>query len=211
MNNYKVYILSGFIIILLLIVIIYPQKIVALTWSKGYYLGSNLDNNNYRVISYFTDPNTAANKLAKINHFNESLISYLNHKCNSGECNARQESIRDNLIHRYSSESLIENDPPTSVNTSYTQFKGKVLAICLREKETGQNNFENDDTLKFVDLHELGHVSSNSFGHNNEFWNNFRTLLHIAEEANMYTPINYSEHPLRYCGVDVHQNPYYWD
>jgi len=211
MNRIVACITVAFIIIMLLIVIMYPQKIASMTWSDGNYINSDLDDNSYRVISAFTNMNIASNKLSRLNTFNESLISFLDHKCDSGQCNIQQRSIRDNLITRYTSESLIENDPSGTKNTSYTQFKGKILAVCLREKDSGENRFENDESLKFVDMHELGHISSNSYGHNGEFWSNFEALLHIAEEADLYNPVDYSKYPLRYCGVDVNTNPYYWD
>lgn len=203
-------ILIAIIVISLLLIIIYPHKLASLTWSDGDYIESNLDNNTYRVINGFNNMDTAADKLSSINIFNESLISYLNHKCDDGHCNARQQSILYNLQNRYDSATLMENNPSTTVNTSYTQFKGKIIAVCLREKESGQNRFEDDNTLQFVSLHELGHVSSNSYGHNDEFWNNFEALLHIAaDDAKIYEPVDYSKYPLKYCGVNIYTNPYF--
>lgn len=199
------------IIVLILLIIIYPHKLVAITWPAGEYLNSPIDNREYRAISYFHNPDEAVDKLANVNNFNESLISYFGNKCNHNECNQHQERMLYNLQTRYDPNALIENDPSTPHNTSYTQFKGKIFAVCLREKDTGRHDFEDYNTLKFVSLHELSHVSADSYGHNDEFWLNFKTLLHLAKESNLYKPIDYSVHPLRYCGVDVYTNPYYWN
>ena len=75
MIKYQSYILSGFIVVIMILLLIYPHKLIELTLNKSEYLNSNIDENEYRVINYFTDSNMAANKLAKLNYFNESLIS----------------------------------------------------------------------------------------------------------------------------------------
>jgi len=194
-----------------MLIIIYPHKIASFGWPSGIYTNSLIDGKEHRVISHFSNHETAADKLAYINKFNESLILYIDNKCNHKYCNSQQQKIMRNLNNRYKPESLIENDPSSEYNTSYTQFKGKIVAFCLREKDTGNNNFETSEALKFVSIHELAHISATSYGHNNEFWSNFKSLLHLAKEANIYEPVDYSLHPLRYCGVDVGSNPYFWN
>ena len=38
----------------------------------------------------------------------------------------------------------------------------------------------------FVAIHELAHIASETIGHNDEFWNNFKFLLDNAVEIKIY-------------------------
>lgn len=192
-----------------MMVIYKPVWILAPSFIGSRYVTSSLDNNKYRVINYFDDQRLAADKLSMLNTFNEDIIDYITAKCKNDSCNYTQQKIAINLPRRYNPDSLIENDPKSAKDTSYSQFKGKLLSVCLREKITGGNELHDNNTLKFVDLHELSHIASNSYGHNKEFWNTFEQMLHEAAESDLYTPIDYSESPINYCGVAVNYNPYY--
>ena len=66
-----------------------------------------------------------------------------------------------------------------------------------------------ESTLTFVAIHELSHVASVSIGHKTEFWQNFKFLLENAKEAGIHNPIDYKNQPANYCGMDIHDNPYY--
>ena len=82
------------------------------------------------------------------------------------------------------------------------------MALCLREKK-GNHPFHDYNTLQFVMIHEMAHITSISEGHNQEFINNFRFLLREAKALGYYEPINYSKTPIDYCGIKVTNNPYY--
>ena len=95
--------------------------------------------------------------------------------------------------------------------STYTINKGELIKICLRKKKDGKP-LHNLNTLMFVVIHELAHVMSVSIGHNKEFMDNFRFLLREADDIDIdYTPIDYSEDNMTYCGVKVSHNPYYND
>lgn len=82
-------------------------------------------------------------------------------------------------------------------------FKGantknkKVITICLRNPKTGEYYPEN--TLMYVLLHELAHVISPTYGHDENFKARMNRLLFEAKEMGMYDP----EIPIpsMYCGV----------
>ena len=66
-----------------------------------------------------------------------------------------------------------------------------------------------ENTLTFVAIHELSHIASESIGHNDEFWKNFKFLLEYAEKIKIYKPIDYKKNPKNYCGMRITDNPYY--
>jgi hypothetical protein len=182
---------------------------------------SNLDGSCYKVVSSFA-PDThlkAANELAKINQFNSKLITYLRNaylwnpaKQNSPDIrDAEIRSIAENLIKNYNPNVLKENDPGSTKNTSYVLEKGASVAFCLREKKTGQNEFENDDMITFVNLHEVSHLAMRYHDpdHSMDFWKTFKLVEEVAVEAGLYKPINFKDSPAEYCGVHVDYNPLY--
>ncbi len=202
-------IINAIIIVIIILIIYKPIWILTTPLDGGEYLQSPLDKNSYRVINYFEDKQLAADKLAVINDFNEDFIRYMVDKCSNNNCNNIQNKISSNLTERYNSDSIIENNPISTKNTSYSQLKGKILSLCLREKISGGNEIHDDNILQFVDLHEMAHIASNSYGHNDEFWHTFKQILHDASEAHLYTPVNYSNIPTNYCGLVVNYNPFF--
>jgi hypothetical protein len=63
------------------------------------------------------------------------------------------------------------------------------------------------NTLMFVALHELTHLMTESIGHKQEFWNNFKFMLKHASEEGIYDPVDYSKSPTDYCGLMIDDNP----
>ena len=97
---------------------------------------------------------------------------------------------------------------PTSELTAYSENKGEKIAFCLNTKKDG-NRLIDINTLTFVALHELSHIMTETIGHKQEFWQNFKFLLTNAKEANIYQPIDYKNNPKEYCGMTINDNPYY--
>jgi hypothetical protein len=48
-----------------------------------------------------------------------------------------------------------------------------------------------------------------SYGHNQEFWENFKFILENAEAANIYSSEDYKKKPKEYCGMTISDNPLY--
>ena len=97
---------------------------------------------------------------------------------------------------------------PTSKHTAYSENKGEKLAFCVTKKKNGSKLID-ENTLTFVAIHELAHIATKSVGHNDEFWSNFKFLLHEAKKINIYNPVDYKNEPQQYCGMDITDNPYY--
>tara|TARA_B100000902_G_scaffold389513_1_gene436797 strand:+ start:9363 stop:9959 length:597 start_codon:yes stop_codon:yes gene_type:complete len=99
---------------------------------------------------------------------------------------------------------------PTSEYTAYSENKGEKIAFCVEtEKENGKGNLVDLNTLTYVALHELAHVMTESIGHTKEFWDNYKFLLEVAASINIYNPIDYKKKPVRYCGMNITDNPYF--
>ena len=98
---------------------------------------------------------------------------------------------------------------PTSEYTAYSENKGEKLAFCLNRTKKGESNMIDEHTLMFVAIHELSHIATKSIGHKTEFWDNFKFLLENAKEAGIHDPTDYKDEPTEYCGMKIHDNPYY--
>lgn len=97
---------------------------------------------------------------------------------------------------------------PTSKFTAYSENKGEKLAFCVTKTKTG-NSLIDKNTLTFVAIHELAHICTQSIGHKDEFWSNFKFLLENAKAINIYDPEDYKHKPREYCGMKITDNPYY--
>ena len=99
---------------------------------------------------------------------------------------------------------------PTSSYTAYSENKGEKTAFCLNRKSKQDNSVLIDEhTLTFVAIHEISHDMSKLVGHSSEFWENFKFLLDEAKEEGIHEPKDYKESPQDYCGMTIHDNPYY--
>lgn len=137
--------------------------------------------------------------------------------------------IRENLVKihtHYSSEPAFTSDPPisrflarfnpdvfiendmASKDTSYSENKGQKIIVCLRDK-TKPPGFPiiQENTVMFVMLHEMAHLMTETIGHTQEFWTNFKRLLHDAVQIGIYQPVNYAHQPTPYCGMTITDSP----
>lgn len=97
---------------------------------------------------------------------------------------------------------------PTSELTAFSENKGEKIAFCLNKSKNGTKLIDLN-TLTFVSLHELAHIATESIGHKQEFWQNFKWLLENAKDAGIYSPIDYKKNPQQYCGMKINDNPFY--
>lgn len=158
---------------------------------------STLDNKEYKVQN-LPDKQEAANLLSKIK---KNLIEIMD-DLKSTQHNPPYER----LYARFNPENLEENDISAS-STSYSENKGEKIIVCMRDKTKEPYPFVDENTIMFVLLHELAHLMTESIGHTPEFWTNFRTLLHDCIKCGKYTPINYSQNPVDYCGMTISDTP----
>ncbi len=173
---------------------------------------NSVDGRCYIVSDKFHNSEDASVLLANINIYCIKLLRHLRNKFTKQTDDVYINKWRDNvmfLLNNYNPDGIIENTPIGIVNTSYVDDKGKVFAICLREKISGNNNFQNMHDLHFVVLHELTHMATYDYGHGSEFWTNFKFLLTGAKEAKLHEPVDYSLAPINYCKLKVDYNPYF--
>ena len=103
-------------------------------------------------------------------------------------------------------QNLSECDPFHKYK-SYSVNKGEELFICLRETDA-HFSFSENNTIIFTICHELAHVCNTSIGHPPEFWDWMKVILEAAEDIGLYTPIDYSQTPVNYCGMQINSTPY---
>jgi hypothetical protein len=118
------------------------------------------------------------------------------------------EDSRVKRLVKYFNPKRINETLPTSELTAYTENKGEKMAFCLNTTKEG-NRLIDLNTLTFVALHELSHIMTESIGHKQDFWQNFKFVLENAKEANIYQPVDYKNSPKEYCGMTINDNPYY--
>ena len=142
----------------------------------------------------------AANLLATVSEKCKEITAYLKEKY-------PQDPRVIRLVNGFNPKRISET-LPTSKFTAYSENKGEKLAFCLNTTKEGDRLID-EQTLIFVAIHELSHIMTESVGHKQQFWKNFKFLLVKAKEANIYDPKNYKENPTQYCGMTINDNPYY--
>lgn len=86
---------------------------------------------------------------------------------------------------------------------AYAQNKGEKVAICVKTPE-GMNQLNEG---MFVLLHEMAHVMTVEYSHNQEFWDNFKLLLQFAADHGLYRPRDYKRNPTPFCGEMLIESP----
>ncbi len=185
----------------------------------------------YNVLEKFPDYKQAALNLSTLNNKIITYLKYLKdkYKINNNYNDYDDVLIRDMdkfmdpgvqkrkdykrqivnmMLRNYNPEAIVETDPETSSDTSYTVSKGKILYVCLREKKA-PFRLQNTNDILFVLLHELAHMGNNTWGHGKAFWTVFKFVLQEANNCGIYDPIDYSRDPRPYCGLTINYSPYY--
>lgn len=111
------------------------------------------------------------------------------------------------FLERFAPDVFVENDMGSS-DTSYSENKGQKIVVCLRDKTRApQYPLVDENTVMFVMLHEMAHLMTETIGHTQEFWGNFKRILHDAVQVGIYTPVNYAQRPVPYCGMTITDSP----
>jgi predicted metal-dependent hydrolase len=161
---------------------------------------STIDGNKYCVRER-KKIQAAADLLAKVTDKCRQLVKYVEQK------HPENENVK-RLIAGFNPKKVIET-LPTSSYTAYSENKGEKVAFCLNKTKGGKNNLIDEHTLTFVAIHELSHIATKSIGHKSDFWENFKFLLENAKDAGIHNPTDYKSAPAKYCGMTIHDNPYY--
>jgi hypothetical protein len=161
---------------------------------------STVDGNKYCVRER-ENVEKAADLLAKITVKCKELVTYV------GDKYPDKENVK-RLQQNFNPKKIMET-LPTSSYTAYSENKGEKVAFCLNKDKQDNDHLIDESTLTFVAIHELSHVMTKSIGHKSEFWSNFKFLLECAKEAGIHSPVDYKKEPQQYCGMKIHDNPYY--
>jgi hypothetical protein len=195
MENYSVFFYVFIAIILFLCLKIYYE-------SDAYNLKciiASKDGNTYCVRER-AKLEMAANLLAQVTAKMNAIVAYMK------KTHPDDERVK-RLVKGYNPKKISET-LPTSELTAYSENKGEKLAFCLNKTKDGPKLID-INTLTFVAFHELSHIMTESVGHKQEFWQNFKFLLENAKVSGIYTPIDYKKNPEEYCGMKINDNPYF--
>lgn len=160
---------------------------------------SSIDKKEY-LVQNLPDKQEAANIISKLRSKIINLI-----KSFKEDININQDPAYQRLIAKFNPEAFEENDI-TANSTSYSENKGEKIIVCIRQKKQPYL-FVDENTIMFVLLHELAHIMTESTGHTNEFWNNFRRLLQDSVKKGVYIATNYTQSPQEYCGMTISDTP----
>lgn len=148
----------------------------------------------YRIICRGSadDKIASANVLCTLNTNTKKLINSLLMKY---PMDPRSQKLKD----EHDDDDYIE-----SFDETYNLGKGKKIPIVIRDPKTGK--LYNINTIMFVNIHELAHTITNQIDtgpgrHSDEFYRNFKWLLHEAITIGIYQPVNYSLHPVQYANT----------
>lgn len=154
------------------------------------------DGNNYKI--YKTD-NEEINKkkaemLMQINNIAHKIVDHMNNN------NLPTKKVGSKTKQRFKDTIIIEI--LESEGAAHTIGKTR-MTICLITN--GKFNKMND--CIFVILHELAHVMSDSYGHGEEFKQNFNFIIKLAVKLGLWKDAEYEKNNVNYCGVKVTTSP----
>jgi predicted metal-dependent hydrolase len=161
------------------------------------YVKSSIDNNEY-LVRNLKDKDQAADVLAKLRMKLEKLCDIMKKKYPTDESVLR-------MNERFNSDNISESGKSNQY-TSYSVNKGEKIVFCIRQKDE-EESIVDENTLTFVSIHELAHIMTKSVGHTPEFWDNFKRLLKVSVENDLYKNEDYSKNPKEYCGIKVSDSP----
>ena len=161
------------------------------------YVKSTVDGRKY-LVRNLPDKQEASNLIATVRSNLVKLAQELKKK-NEGNVDIER------MINNFNPNNIVESEK-NSKYTSYSINKGEKTVYCMRSRDD-KNEIVKINTMMFVAIHELAHTMSKSIGHTKEFWDNFRILLRNAIKLKIYKRVNYNEKPVKYCGVDITDDP----
>ena len=141
----------------------------------------------------------AADYLLQLKTNINTLVSYMHD--NKLPDQETADRLYDRWIHCKLRETSSNED-----SIAFTINKGHEIRICIRN---GTNSFEDINTSLFVILHELAHIMSVSYGHNEEFNEHFSYITHLATSLGLYKPEDFHKEPKTYCGIKISNSPLY--
>lgn len=156
---------------------------------------SKVDNEEYTV-QIKEDSVEAADMIAKIR---ERLLILSEHLEKSfGASDKRVALLKKNF-----KPDKLKEGVSTPGYTSYSINKGEQIVLCLRNND----KLVDINTMLFVVLHEFAHLATESIGHTEEFWDNFRWILEEAINIGIYIKQDFKVKSVEYCGMTITSSP----
>jgi hypothetical protein len=176
--------------------------ILGIYYIYNYYLNeglikvkSTVDNTEYTV-QIKEDASEAADLIATIKNKLNTLLEHL--EKTYGNSDNRVAMLKEN----YKPDRLSEG-VDTPGYTSYSVNKGEQIVLCLRNKD----KLMDINTMTFVVLHEFAHLATESIGHTEEFWGNFKWILEESINIGIYTRQDFKNKNVDYCGIKITSTP----
>jgi len=190
------YIWSILVLVILILLIVFAIK-----YKKGLvYVKSNIDNTYYSVRD-LPDKQLASDKLALLKRDMTKIIDYVyTNMSKYPEYEEYIKQLHNNTTHGIKLSENVEGD----IYTSYSLNKGEELVFCLRSKRKETfNELHDENLLCYVTIHELAHIACPEYNHTPLFKKIFTFLANVSIEVGVYKKIDFDNHPMEYCGMEV--------
>lgn len=191
--------MTGLIFIIIIIFILSVIIIFRLERTEVIYKKSSVDENEY-LVRELPDDIEAANMLALLR---KNMIILTENLFNNKEKYKDYAQYIDTLNDKIK-KVVINESSPNSSYTSYSINKGEQMVFCLRSKTN--NRIHDLNLLMYVALHEMSHVASPTYGHDDQFKKVFAFVTSRAVELHLYSKINFKSSPAEYCGLIISES-----
>lgn len=173
---------------------------------------SDLDHKYYFVSAELPDRKKAANKLAEVYKRQQTLLQKIDENLSTQrKIIYRKTDITKNMRRlvkkHYQKESgFAEYHNPYDKTVGSNSDKGLLIEVCLRDKYK-PSNFNRDNTIFRVNVHELAHSADKEFrgdgelAHGPFFYLLMDYLLNEAQHLGIYSCAEYKKSNREYCGL----------
>ena len=136
-----------------------------------------------------------ADMLMEINNVAHKIVNYMY------ENQLPTKKIADTTKNRFQHTAIVQEILELE-GAAHTIGKTRIR-ICLLTK----GKFNDMPDCIFVILHELAHVMSDSYGHGEEFKQNFTFIIKLAVKLGLWKDAKYENKNKNYCGVNITTSP----
>ena len=179
-----------FIVFIIVIILFFYVKSY---YAEVTYVKSDIDGRTY-LVRKLHDSQKAADLLASINIDLQKLVKHLVAK------HPDNEEIK-RLFENFNPNNISEGSAQSGY-TSYSVNKGERIILCVRQKDT-EDSFVDKNVIMYVAVHELAHLATESIGHDQNFWDNFKFILQEAVSIGLYKKMDFQNNPQPYCGLKI--------
>jgi hypothetical protein len=181
------------LVVLVLVILAYVRR----QYGEVEYVKSRVDGRAYLCLK-LANRAAAADLLARVNARLQRLVAHVHAKFKD---DAKLGAAARRLHANFNPDAISEGGNEAGY-TSYSLNKGERIILCVRNDDKVRS-FVPINTVVYVAVHELGHLATESVGHEPEFWANFKWLLAEAVAIGLYTKVDYAVDKEPYCGIEL--------